>query len=168
MCKKWFTYICMFLGFGMACAWSADVKDKADYIVIEKASRKMYLYQNDKIIKSYDIHLGNNPVGPKQQEGDGKTPEGDYYISGRNPNSKFHLSLRISYPNAEDIAQAQKRKVSTGGDIMIHGTPNKLPSWLARWTLRKDWTAGCIAVTNDEIEEIWQLVDNGTKITIKP
>lgn len=139
-----------------------------DNILVEKAERKMYLRSGDEVIKTYDIVLGKNPIGHKQKSGDGRTPEGKYIISGRNPHSKYHLSLRISYPNAEDVERAQKAGVSPGGDIMIHGNPNGIPEFLFRLRWRKNWTAGCIAVNNAEIEEIWDLVANGTEIVIKP
>ena len=139
----------------------------ADSILVEKAARKLHLLRNGQIFKSYDISLGFSPVGHKQKEGDGKTPEGSYIISGRNPHSAYYLSLRISYPNARDRENARKRKVSPGGDIMIHGLPNRLP-FLGKSHLLKDWTAGCIAVTNEEIAEIWSLVPDNTPIEIKP
>ena len=134
----------------------------ADKIIINKNKREMVLFFNNKEIKHYKIVLGSNPIGSKTQAGDGKTPEGAYFISNKNERSSFHLSLKISYPNADDIAQANKRDV---GDIMIHGLPNWL--WfIGSLHLLKDWTAGCIAVTNDEIEEIWKLVPIGTMIII--
>lgn len=140
---------------------------KADKVLILKEARKIYLYNGDKKIKEYNMALGFSPVGHKQQEGDGKTPEGIYKISGRNPKSAYHLSLRISYPNEQDRKKAQERGVSPGGDIMIHGLPNKLP-FIGKAHLLSDWTLGCIAVTNQEIEEIWELVPDGTTVEIKP
>lgn len=140
-----------------------------DNILVEKSARKLYLRQKDKNIKEYTIRLGSNPTGHKEQEGDGKTPEGKYIISGRNPKSAYHLSLRISYPNAADKSRAALKKVSPGGDIMIHGYPNYAPNTLFDVIHKNyDWTAGCIAVTDKEIEEIWQLVPNNTPIEIKP
>jgi murein L,D-transpeptidase YafK len=140
---------------------------KADKIVIEKAARNMTLYNKDKVIKTYAISLGGEPVGAKQQQGDHKTPEGTYLISGRNASSKFHRSLRISYPSAADRERAKKARVDPGGDIMIHGLPNGW-GWLGSGHLRSDWTDGCIAVTDKEIEEVWELVLNGTTVIIKP
>lgn len=140
-----------------------------DNIVVEKSARKMYLRQGDKNVKQYNIRLGSNPVGRKEQEGDGKTPEGKYTVSGRNPKSAYHLSLRISYPNTADKSRAAAQKVSPGGDIMIHGYPNKYPNFIFDIIHHNyDWTAGCIAVTDEEIEEIWQLVPNNIPIEIKP
>jgi len=119
------------------------------------------------VIKSYRIALGGTPVGRKEQQGDHKTPEGLYTIVGRNPSSQYHRALRVSYPNAEDRARAAKRGVPPGGDIMIHGLPNGY-GWVGRGHLAKDWTDGCIAVTDQEIEEIWTLVADGTPVEIRP
>ncbi len=138
-------------------------------IIVYKAARKMELLNdNSSVVRAYRIALGANPQGHKTEEGDEKTPEGTYEISGRNPNSNFHLSLRISYPNAQDIAQAAKRGVSPGGDIMIHGLPNEVGWWGFFYRFNDRWTNGCIAVTNKEIEEIWGIVGDGTPIEIRP
>lgn len=125
----------------------------------------MVLFQGEKEIARYtEIKFGDAPVGHKQFEGDEKTPEGTYTINGRNPKSSYHLSLRISYPNATDRAYAKARNKSAGGDLFIHGQPNMSP--IIR--LSHDWTDGCIAVTNAEIEQIWKIVPDGAKITIQP
>ena len=142
-------------------------KPRADKILVEKAARRMTLYQDGKILKTYKISLGKEPVGAKREEGDHKTPEGEYKITGRNANSSFHRSLRVSYPSAGDTKAAKARGVSPGGDIMIHGLPNGLSDFGPTHRVY-DWTDGCIAVTDDEIEEIWNLVPNGTKIEILP
>lgn len=146
---------------------SAWAEERVDLVSVKKGSRKMYLMSKGEIVKSYTISLGEAPEGHKVQEGDKRTPEGRYRIDYRNPNSLFHLSLHISYPNAEDYRRAEKLGVPPGGMIMIHGLPNH---W--RWTestlQRKDWTNGCIAVTNQEIEEIWALVKDGTPVVIDP
>lgn len=141
----------------------------ADEIVVIKSKRKLYLYSQKKLLKEYPIVLGSNPVGAKSQEGDGKTPEGKYWIDARNPQSAYHLSLHISYPNSQDSAQAKAAGVSPGGQIMIHGMPPML-SWLSSGMIQKlgDWTRGCIAMSNAEIEEIWKLVPDGTPIEIRP
>ena len=145
------------------------VTENIDNILVEKAKRRIYLRNGDNVIKSYRISLGKNPVGAKVKSGDNKTPEGSYYIARHNPKSAFHLSLKISYPNAEQQKAAEQGNYSAGGDIMIHGFPNKVPAWLFKfWHKTTDWTAGCIAVTNDEVEEIYNLVKDGTQITIKP
>lgn len=131
------------------------------FIVVNKEARKMYLFHNDRVLKNYDIDLGFAPAGDKKIEGDGKTPEGRYFIDRRNPNSKFHLSLGISYPNAKDRAEARRLGKSPGGDIFIHGKPNPFKK-------DTDWTWGCIAVTNREMEDVYAMVRNGTPIQINP
>ena len=130
-------------------------------VQVHKSDRKMYLLHHDRVLKTYDIALGFAPAGHKQFEGDGKTPEGTYFIDRRNPNSEFHLSLGISYPNAADRAFAAAHGKSPGGDIFIHGGPNKKVS-------RRDWTAGCVAVTDKEMERIYAMVKDGTPIHILP
>lgn len=131
-------------------------------VVVQKAERKMHLVHHDKLLKTYDIGLGFAPEGDKERYGDGKTPEGFYYIDRRNPNSRFHLSLGINYPNAQDIAEARANGVDPGGDIFIHGRPK-------RWQNgERDWTWGCVGVTNEQIEEIYAMVDNGTPVWIHP
>lgn len=140
----------------------------ADKILIYKSKREMVLFHHNRPFKTYTIALGAHPKGHKKEEGDEKTPEGTYWISGRNAHSRFHLSLKISYPNAHDLMQAQERGVSAGGDIMVHGLPDTL-GWLGKLHLRwPNWTDGCIAVTNQEIEEIWRLVPDNTPIEILP
>ncbi len=130
-------------------------------IEVHKADRKMYLLHGRKVLKEYRIQLGSTPVGPKRFEGDGKTPEGAYRISQHNPKSTYHLSLRISYPNNAQSAFAKGAGKEPGGDIFIHGQPG--------WTkVKGDWTAGCIAVTNKEVEEIYAMVKDGTQINIYP
>lgn len=118
-------------------------------------------------MKTYKVALGKNPIGHKRREGDHRTPEGRYYIETRNPDSAYHLSLKISYPNDQDWNMAQRYGYSPGGLIMIHGLPNG-KEWIAPHHRKKDWTEGCIAVTNEEIREIWSLVDDGTPIDILP
>lgn len=130
-------------------------------IQVHKADRKLYLLNNETTLKSYDIGLGFAPVGPKQFEGDGKTPEGQYFISYKNPESAYHLSLKISYPNEADIAFAESQGKSPGGDIVIHGGPREP-------TRKRDWTWGCIALTDREIEVVYSMVKTGTPIYILP
>jgi murein L,D-transpeptidase YafK len=143
------------------------VLPKADLIVVFKSQRVMKLYQNNRELKSYKIALGPSSKGHKQQEGDKKTPEGNYSICGKNPKSTYYKSLRISYPNEADRKAAAKRGVSPGGDIMIHGLWNKL-AFLGKAHVLHDWTLGCVAVTNAEMDEVWQMIDLGTRIEIKP
>jgi murein L,D-transpeptidase YafK len=172
------------LGFGLAgalaavLAWDflkvtrkpptlAEPAARATAIVIEKSQRRIALERDGVVLKSYEMSLGGSPLGHKQREGDGKTPEGTYGIDFKHPRSRYHLSLRISYPNTVDRDQASGRGVSAGSDIMIHGLPNGL-GFLGALHLYRDWTDGCIAVTNAQIEEIWSMVDVGTRVEIKP
>lgn len=126
-------------------------------IQVFKERRTLQLIHNRTLLKSYKFDLGFAPTGHKTEEGDGRTPEGAYRIDRKNPYSRFHLSLGISYPNKSDIAAARARGVHPGGDIFIHGTPT-------RWVGQPDWTWGCIAVSNAEMDEIYPMVDTGTKI----
>jgi len=134
---------------------------RADQIIVNKSRREMILLRGSSVLRVYRIALGREPVGHKQQEGDGRTPEGNYTIDRRNPKSRYYLSLHISYPNAQDRARAAELGADPGGDIMIHG--------LKDGVMREgDWTQGCIAVTDTEMDEIWNLVPEGTKIRIDP
>ncbi|HLA55041.1 MAG TPA: L,D-transpeptidase family protein [Flavobacterium sp.] len=139
----------------------------ADRIEIFKSKREMRVYSNGALLKSYAVALGGNPIGHKQYEGDKKTPEGEYTINAKNPNSGYHKNLGVSYPNEIDLAFAQKMGKPAGGDIKIHGLRNGggLAGKFHRW---KDWTFGCIAVTNDEIDELFEAVPIGTPIAIYP
>lgn len=139
----------------------------ADRILIEKKERRLTLFSKGKALKTYQIALGGNPSGPKERQGDNKTPEGTYVIDSRNKNSRYHLSLHISYPNEKDKKRAKELGVSPGGDIMIHGIKNGL-SWVGDMHTEVDWTKGCIAVTDEEIEEINRVVPNGTIVEIRP
>ena len=125
------------------------------------------VFRNGRKLKAYTISLGRSPVGPKTCQGDNKTPEGAYHIDARNSKSRYHLSLHISYPQEHDRLQARRSKCSPGGDIMIHGLPNGL-GLIGRLHCIVDWTEGCIAVTDPEIEELWRIVKNGTPIEIVP
>lgn len=128
-------------------------------IQVFKEARVMQLVHDTTLLKQYSFELGFNPIGHKLEEGDGRTPEGAYLINRKNPNSQFYLSLGLSYPDVNDVARARARGVSPGGDIFIHGTPT-------RWIGQRDWTWGCIAVTNEEMDEIYPMVATGTKIYI--
>lgn len=127
----------------------------------------MLVYEQDRLVRKYCVALGKQPVGPKRFEGDLKTPEGSYVISGRNPNSKFHKNLGISYPDALDVAYAERHGKSAGGDIKIHGIRNG-QGWKGRFHRLRDWTAGCIAVTNREMDELFDSVAIGAEIVIFP
>ena len=138
-----------------------------DRIVVEKAARKLSIFRDSRQLKTYRVALGRSPIGPKEKEGDMKTPEGIYKIDSRNAQSSFHLALHISYPSADDKASAAERGVSAGFDIMIHGIPNER-GWIGAFHRWKDWTAGCIALTDEEIEELWRVTPDGTTIEIRP
>lgn len=138
---------------------------KVDRLLVDKSDRVLIGYRGDREVVRYrNIRFGDAPVGHKQFEGDEKTPEGTYRINGRNPGSAYHLSLRISYPNAADRAYAKARGRSPGGDIFIHGQPN---GWSGP-TLSTDWTDGCVALSNAEIKQLWDFVPDGIPITIRP
>lgn len=131
-------------------------------VMVDKGDRKMWLFHNSEVLKTYDVDLGRTPSGHKQFEGDGKTPEGTYYIDRRNPKSRYHLSLGISYPNPADRAFAAAAGKKPGGEIFIHGRSRY------RGSNQGDWTEGCIAVTDREMETIYAMVRNGTPIIIRP
>lgn len=139
---------------------------KIDLIIIIKHERKLIVYSKGEELKTYKISLGGNPVGKKRFEGDNKTPEGVYYIDSKNPNSSFHLNLGVSYPNKEDRAYAKKYGRSAGGLIKIHGLKNGR-GFIGKFHRLFDWTKGCIALTNKEIEELYNNVPIDTKIEIR-
>jgi murein L,D-transpeptidase YafK len=141
--------------------------DTADLVYIEKKARRLTLFRNGKPIRTYRVALGFEPVGKKTTEGDGKTPEGRYVIDRRKPNSRYHRALHISYPNADDRRQAGERGVSSGSDIMIHGLMSGM-GWIGKAHRARDWTLGCIALTNEEIEEVWRMAPDGTPVEIVP
>ncbi len=145
----------------------ASMQRKVDHILVLKRDHKLFLLSGDQIVKTYSVALGSGGLAPKRRQGDDKTPEGLYRIDYRNPASRFHLALHISYPDQSDKEQARKMGVSPGGDIMIHGLGSEFES-LGEKQYLYDWTAGCIAVTDSEIEEIWRLVPDGTPVDIRP
>ncbi len=150
---------------------TSALSNSADLIVVGKSDRKMILFKDGKALKQYHVSLGFSPNGKKQQMGDGKTPEGRYEIELKNGNSAYHLALKVSYPNKEDIKNARARGVNPGGDIMIHGFPNDVESNILAQLVHRtlsNWTQGCVAVTNEEIEEIFPRVSEGTPIEICP
>jgi murein L,D-transpeptidase YafK len=138
-----------------------------DHIVVRKSERRLYLMDGYRVVRAYKVALGLNPVGPKQRDGDFRTPEGRYYLARRNPRSNYFLSIQISYPNARDLERAHVHHWQTGGSIMIHGLPNRLKS--SPWYYQhSDWTDGCIAVSDADMVEIWLLARDGTPIDILP
>ena len=161
---------CIFFFFLLLAAVSLAApaaKPLADKILIVKSTRTMTLYSGNKVLRTYKVALGTAPVGPKRVQGDHKTPEGIYTIDAKNPQSQFHLSLHISYPDAADRERARKLGAMPGGAIMIHGLPPGY-AYLGAMHRKVDWTDGCVAVTNAEIEEIWKLVPVGTRVEIRP
>lgn len=144
------------------------IEGQADYILVEKSIRRMVLIRDGEVIAMFRISLGGSPVGDKEQQGDNRTPEGRYTIVSKNSDSAFHLSLMTSYPDEEDRRAAAARGVSPGGDIAIHGLPNRFGDEMAAFFQANDWTLGCIAVTNAEIEAIYDAVPVGTVIEIRP
>jgi murein L,D-transpeptidase YafK len=155
----------IFLLFNVATVFASDFI--ADRIIIEKKARRLTLFSKGQQIKAFKVALGRNPVGPKEKEGDNKTPEGVYTIDSRNTKSRYHLSLHISYPSPQDIQRAKSHGGSPGGNVMIHGLMNGF-GWVGGFHRWIDWTKGCVAVTNPEIEEIARLVPNGTPVEIRP
>lgn len=141
--------------------------EKADMVVVDKSESRLYLKRSGQIIKQYHVVFGPDPEGHKQQEGDGRTPEGRYVLDYKNADSDFYKSIHISYPNRADRLRAARSGVDPGGEIMIHGQKNGA-GWLASISKYFNWTQGCIAVSNKAMDEIWQAVDAGTPIEIKP
>ena len=139
----------------------------ADRVLVEKAARRLSLLRDGNPLKVYRVALGGDPIGAKEQEGDQRTPEGIYVIDFHKEDSDYHRALHVSYPDSRDIERAEAQGVSPGGDIMIHGIRNGR-GWIGAFHRRTDWTAGCIAVTDFEIEEIWRAVPDGTPIEIRP
>ena len=139
----------------------------ADRVLVRKKDHTLMLLKGGKPLKTYKVALGGNPAGQKTMQGDHKTPEGEYVLDRRNEHSQFYRSIHISYPNVEDRARAAKLGASPGGDIMIHGLPNG-EGYLRGLHRMHDWTDGCIAVTDEEMDEIWRIVPDGTPITIEP
>lgn len=140
---------------------------RADRVIVIKHERSLLLQAEGRTIKRYRISLGQNPEGHKQAQGDGRTPEGLYRIDWRNPRSRYHRSLHVSYPNADDRRRAARAGVNPGGDIMIHGLPARL-GWIGPLHRALDWTDGCVALTNAEVDELWLAVADGTPIDIRP
>lgn len=138
-----------------------------DRLVVYKREHRLVLLSQRKEVRSYKVALGGEPTGPKTRQGDHRTPEGLYVLDSRNPNSHYYKAFHISYPNSQDIAAARKLGVSPGGDVMLHGLPKEY-AWVGKAHALHDWTDGCIAVTNQEMDEIWKMVRVGTPIEIKP
>ena len=145
---------------------SIPVLPKVDHVLVLKREHRMLLFSGDQLVKSYEVALGSGGLAPKRRQGDGRTPEGLYTIDWRNPASRYHLALHISYPQPPDKQRARRLGANPGGDIMIHGLDPE-SSWVGANHRLTDWTNGCIAVTDSEIEEIWQMVPDGTPVEIR-
>lgn len=164
------TRVRLFAVLAIGFSWTLAVAKpslQADRIVVEKGRRRLTLMWQGRPVKTYRVALGREPVGRKRCEGDHRTPEGIYRIDSRNAASAYHRALHVSYPNAGDLAEARRARCSPGGSIMIHGLPNGY-GWLGASHRLKDWTQGCIALTDGEIEEVWDAVPNGTVVEIRP
>lgn len=148
-------------------AQTAQATQKADSILILKKDHVLELLSEGKVIRTYKVALGTGGLAAKERQGDGRTPEGHYSIDNRNERSAYYKSLHISYPNSEDRKRAARLGVAPGGDIMIHGLPNG-KGWIGSAQHLYDWTEGCVAVTDDEMDEIWRLVAIGTPVEIRP
>jgi murein L,D-transpeptidase YafK len=165
--RIWVLGLSIWLSCGLGLAQTSANPLHADRVVVLKKERTLQLLSQARVIKTYKVALGGDPVGPKSQQGDHKTPEGIYVLDSRNAHSQFYKSIHISYPKVGDRAAARQKGVSPGGDVFVHGLPNSY-GWVGASHRLKDWTDGCVAVTNQEIDEIWQAVPNGTPIEIKP
>src|SRR6202158_737457 len=179
--KTWFAHQCFRLAFqkqnihtaamifllliGMLAAETAAAK--ADHVIVEKSQHTLTLFSHGKVLRTYKVALGGTPIGAKEQQGDHKTPEGRYILDRRNAKSRFYKSIHVSYPNEQDKQKASQRGIASGGDIMIHGLPNGF-GWVCATHRALDWTDGCVAVTDAEMDEIWELVPEGTPIEIRP
>ncbi len=165
----WFAISCTLLGFSwpLVPQQPSAAKEQADSILILKKDHVLELLRAGKVIRTYKVALGRGGLVPKEKEGEGRTPEGHYIIDSRNENSHYHKALHISYPNEEDRKHAAKLGVAPGGAIMIHGLPNGM-GWIGSAHRLYDWTLGCVAVTDSEIDEIWNLVPIGTQVEIRP
>ena len=144
-----------------------SVPEYADYVLVDKSDRKLYLLKAGRVLREVDVSLGLVPTGPKQREGDFRTPEGKYFLDARNADSDFFLSIHVSYPDESDRVRARAQGIDPGGQIMIHGLPNE-PKYDLRRYLDTDWTDGCIAVSNSDMVDIWLMARESTPIEIRP
>lgn len=158
---------CMLAACALGAAPAAHAGEKADLVLVEKGRHLLSLYKSGKLLASFRVSFGGDPVGPKQKEGDGKTPEGRYVLDYRRTDSGYYKAFHVSYPDAKDRERAKQAGVSPGGAIMIHGQKNGW-GWASAVTQKFDWTKGCIAVSNRDMNALWQAVDAGTPIEIRP
>ena len=145
----------------------ASAIEMADRVVVRKAERRLLLMRGERVLRSFDVALGLSPTGAKKREGDFRTPEGNYRLAGRNPNSDFFLAIQVDYPGPDDLRRASEDGVDPGGQIMIHGQPNR-PSRPLEYYQSRDWTNGCIAVSNADMVDIWLMTPDNTPIQILP
>lgn len=145
-------------------AFSAE---RADRVVVVKSEGKLYLYKAKHVLASYPVVFGAQPKGHKQQQGDERTPEGRYYLDFKKPDTAYHRAIHISYPNTRDVESARKRGVDPGGSVMIHGQKNGF-AWASFITQQFNWTHGCIALNNADMDAVWEAIEAGTPIDIKP
>ena len=167
---RWLLGLVLWLGvqtYGLAGLQIPSGYEQADSILVVKSERKLYLLKAGRILRSFNISLGLVPTGPKRREGDFRTPEGSYRLEARNADSDYFLSIKISYPNAQDVARAHAQGIDPGGQIMIHGLPNE-PKYDLRRYQGSDWTDGCIAVSNSDMVDIWLMTRESTPIEIRP
>jgi len=148
-------------------AASASALEIADRVIVRKAEHKLVLMKGERVLRTFPVALGLSPTGPKRREGDFRTPEGTYRLGGRNPNSDFFLAIHVTYPGPEDLQRASSEGVAPGGQIMIHGQPNR-PSRPLEYYQTRDWTNGCIAVSNADMVDIWLMTPDNTPIQIVP
>ena len=146
---------------------ASGAEPNVDLVRVEKSSKRLYLINAGKVVREFRVALGGNPAGHKQQEGDQRTPEGKYLLDFKKADSAYYKAIHISYSNAADTESARRRGVNPGGSIMIHGQKNGF-GWLGPLVQRYDWTNGCIALSNEDMEQVWRLVDAGTPIEIIP
>jgi murein L,D-transpeptidase YafK len=157
----------VWISLAFAIILNAQTPTQVDRILVEKGKRTLTLMDGTKVVKTYKVALGRNPQGAKDRQGDHKTPEGIYSVDAKKPDSRFHKALHISYPSPADRERAQKMGVSPGGDVEVHGL-GSMWGWVGAQHRRMDWTDGCIALTNEEIDEIYPLIKVGTPVEIKP
>jgi murein L,D-transpeptidase YafK len=148
-------------------AATASAIEMADRVVVRKSERRLLLMRGERVLRSFDVALGLSPTGHKEREGDFRTPEGNYRLAGRNPNSDFFLAIQVNYPGPDDLRRASEEGVDPGGLIMIHGQPNR-PSKPLEYYQTRDWTNGCIAVSNADMVDIWLMTPDNTPIQILP
>ncbi|MGD0491099.1 MAG: L,D-transpeptidase family protein [Steroidobacteraceae bacterium] len=166
--RPFLSVLCLLVSMVAALGGTAKATEiaAADHVVVRKAERKLYLYSGSRLLGSYKVELGLEPVGQKEREHDFRTPEGHYYLARRNIRSDYFLAIQVSYPNKEDEVRARKNRWAPGGSIMIHGMPNALKHPASYYA--SDWTDGCIALSNSDMLEVWMRTQDNIPIDIYP